>query len=218
MIGEYLEYHLSLARHGEPVRTLAGGLKIGGLSGFGEFHASGAFLSAAEQRFLNEFPFGDGPILDVGANVGIFSLLMAGRYPGRDIHAFEPNPRTYGTLEANLARNQRANAHAHPQAVAAHEGEVLFEADPVNRATTHIVREENAAATTSGGSPVVRVPSITLDLFLKAQQIDQVALLKVDVEGFENLVFQGGEEFLGGRARADRLLRGLPRVDRARRV
>ena len=36
----------------------------------------------------------------------------------------------------------------------------------------------------------------TLDQFAARQQIDQIALLKVDVEGYETLVFQGAEQLL----------------------
>ena len=44
-------------------------LEIGGLSGFSEFHSRANFVNAAERRFLRDFPFDDGPILDVGANL-----------------------------------------------------------------------------------------------------------------------------------------------------
>ena len=82
------------------------------------------FLNAADRLFLRTFPFEDGPILDVGANLGIFSLLLAKRFPKTHIHAFEPNPSTFVAMKANFVRNCCPNAHAHRLAAAAHDGEV----------------------------------------------------------------------------------------------
>jgi len=128
-----------IQRGGEIVRTLPEGLEIGGLSGFSEFHSSTSCVDATDQLFLRNFPFDDGPILDVGANLGIFSLLLAKRFPKTRIHAFEPNPTTFLAMQTNFVRNCCPNAHAHRLAVAAHDGEISFLADPIHRATTHIV-------------------------------------------------------------------------------
>jgi FkbM family methyltransferase len=41
-------------------------------------------------------------ILDIGGNVGVFSLWAAHRFPGARIHAYEPNPRLIQFLQPNL--------------------------------------------------------------------------------------------------------------------
>jgi FkbM family methyltransferase len=166
---------------------------VGGLSGFSEFHSCARAVNQAEQNFLTRFSFGDGAILDVGANLGIISLLMARRFPGRPIHAFEPNPSALLSLRANFVRNKCNHAQAYAAAIAAHDGEILFQVDPVNRATTHI-----AGANEDGtASPqIARVPCLTLDSFIETRNIDEVCLLKVDVEGYEELVFRGAEQIL----------------------
>ena len=92
------------------VRVLPEGLRIGGLSGFSEFHSCANFVNAAERRFLRDFPFDGWPILDVGANLGIFSLLLAKRLPENQIHAFEPNPSTFRAMLVNFMRNCCPNA------------------------------------------------------------------------------------------------------------
>jgi FkbM family methyltransferase len=199
MCSEYLQYQFSRARHGEAVRVMYGSLSIGGFSGFGEFHSVRDFLGAGERRFLREYPLGDGPIIDVGANLGLFSLFLAERYPERTIHAFEPNPTTYTALQGNFARNHCRQAHAHAQAVAARQGEILFQADRTNRATTHLISDEAAELANEEKTPVVQVPCTTLDDFAVRHQLGEIALLKVDVEGYETLVFQGAERLLQAR-------------------
>ena len=179
---------------GEAIRSLEGGLRIGGLSGFGEFHSCANFVTPDERAFLQKIPSVSGAIIDIGANLGIFSLILAQRCPERDIYAFEPNPTTFEALRANLMRNRAFNVRAYSQAVAAHEGSVAFEADPKNRATTSIARD--GAATTS---VTKQVECVTIDGLMKAYGIGEISLLKVDVEGFEDLVFRGAPQFLADR-------------------
>lgn len=45
-------------------------------------------------------------ILDIGANVGFFSMAARGHYPHAVIHAYEPNPRVLSFLTAMFARNR----------------------------------------------------------------------------------------------------------------
>jgi FkbM family methyltransferase len=203
LVCDYLEFcWAKVQRRGDVVRVLLGGLEIGGLSGFSEFHSCAAFINATERRFLRDFPFEDGPILDVGANLGIFSLLLAKRFPENHIHAFEPNPTTFSAMRTNFVRNRCPNAHAHPLAVAAHDGEVSFLANPIHRATTHIVIEHTGDGVAGTASAIVRVPCLTLDSFVETHGIERIGLLKVDVEGFEKLVFQGALRLLeSGRAK-----------------
>ena len=198
LAGEYLRFLASRLRHGgQAIRHFpADEVKLGGFSGFSEYYWSAGFIDPRERLFLKEHPWGDGVFLDVGANLGLFSLLLARHHPERVIHAFEPNPSTYAALQANLARNGCLHAHAHARAVAAQEGEIVFEANPVDRATTHIVMENGSP---SGGAPVVRVPGVTLDAFAGREHLDAIALLKVDVEGYEELVFQGAERLLASK-------------------
>jgi len=194
---DYLEFLWAKVQHdSEVVRALPGGLEIGGLSGFSEFHSCANFVNAAERRFLRDFPFDYAPILDVGANLGIFSLLLAKRLPENQIHAFEPNPSTFRAMRVNFMRNCCPNANAHRQAVAAHDGEVSFHADSIHRGTTHLVTLQPGDRVSNNAKAVMRVPCLTLDNFVEKRGIERISLLKVDVEGYENLVFQGAQRLL----------------------
>lgn len=65
---------------------------------------------------------------------------------------------------------------------------MTFDADPINRAT--------ASIKTSVGSNIVTVPCVTLDSFCQNHSIQEIAFLKVDVEGYEEFVFQGAAKLL----------------------
>lgn len=198
LLADYLRFQLSRTQNrGEPLRTfLEDRISVGGFSGFSEFHSCALFLNSAERRFLKEFQFSNGDILDVGGNLGLFSLHVARRFPDRIIHTFEPNPYTFDALQRNLARNGCTQIQAHACAVAAHDGETNFQADPVNRATTHIADGPSRNDHASRCPAVVRVTCLTLDTFVRTHAIESVSLLKVDVEGYEELVFKGAEHLL----------------------
>jgi hypothetical protein len=58
-----------------------------------------------------------GVLLDVGANIGIFSMAAAQRFPNTTIYAFEPNPEAYSRLVRNLELNNAVNAKPVDRAV-----------------------------------------------------------------------------------------------------
>jgi FkbM family methyltransferase len=189
MVGEYLAWIFSSAKSGgKPSRNLLDGIQVGGFSSFSEYHSVPVFINAAERRFFERSQFGEGPILDVGANIGLVSLLLARRFPDRVIHAFEPNPTTFETLEANIARNGANKVSCHRYAVSDADGTVMFDNDPVARGTASISRD--------GSRHAAEVPAITLDSFVAKHAISSIGLLKIDVEGYETLVFRGAKHVL----------------------
>ncbi|MDO7840917.1 FkbM family methyltransferase [Sphingomonas immobilis] len=176
------------ATGGKPTRKMLGGIEIAGFSNFSEYHSVPRFINEDERAFLETTDFGTGPIIDIGANVGLVSLVLARRFPDRAIHAFEPNPTTFHALTDNVARNKAANVRCHQLAVSREDGTVLFDNDPINRGTTSIATPDSKFST--------QVPAVALDSFVAAQGIASIGLLKVDVEGFETLVFGGARRVL----------------------
>jgi FkbM family methyltransferase len=164
-----------------------GDFRLGNFSCFSEYLNSD-FLSSAEQSLLTEYSFPEGDVFDVGAHIGFISLLMARRYPDRIVHAFEASPSTHASLIANLKLNGISNVRAYQAAVADYEGSLEFNADPRYRATNSIALESDTHK--------VLVPCVTIDNFVRRQNINQIALLKIDVEGYEAVVLKGAEETL----------------------
>ena len=190
---EFVEYNLNKLRNGgRAVRTITSGIKVTGLSGFGEYHACRHFVNDQERRFFSQLPLVDEIVLDVGANLGIVSVILARRFADRVVYAFEPNPTTYAALQDNLALNRCANVQAHAVAIADHDGSILFAANPKDRATTSI--------TTADLPHAISVECSTIDSFLtRIAKAESVSFLKVDVEGFEALVFAGADDALKDR-------------------
>jgi FkbM family methyltransferase len=173
-----------------PTRQLHG-VTLGGFNGFSEYHTVAELVSDVEARFLAGLSLkGDGVVLDVGANLGLFSLLIGKQEPSRRIFAFEPNPSTFEALNENVSRNDQRNIECFRIAVAAHDGMVQFASREHARA--------NASIATDGAkqSGTLQVASKTLDSFCDRHAIDRIAILKVDVEGYETLVFRGASRIL----------------------
>jgi FkbM family methyltransferase len=123
-------------------------------------------------------------VVDVGANIGWFSLVAAKR--ARQVHAFEPEPMSYGLLQKSIAANGFDNILAHPFCVSDHDGvETLYISDSRNKGTHSIVRK-----TAPKG---IQVSSVTLDTLFPTERID---LLKLDVEGAESKVLDGAQRLI----------------------
>lgn len=114
--------------------------------------------------------------VDVGANIGLYTLPASCivKNNGRVI-AVEPSPINRARLQENLALNHISTAHIEPCALGQTPGELSF-------------NDEDALAHVelSGSGP--KVPVKTFDSIAPQEEI---ALMKVDVEGFELSVFRG---------------------------
>lgn len=130
-------------------------------------------------------------VIDVGANIGFYSILAAGALQNarNSIHAFEPNPRIYAELERNLARNHFTNTRAHCQAVG----------DVVSEMTLYIQQDaitySSLRRTQDFLTAEIRVPVTTLDAYARQENL-KIGLLKIDVEGAELLALRGARHVL----------------------
>lgn len=186
---DYINYHVSKLRNsGQAVRLFPNDITVTNLSGFSEFHSCSQCLSWEEREFLQKYLMGEGDLIDIGANLGIVSMILAKRFPERQFHAFEPNPSTFQALQDNVASNGLTNVQLKQCAIAGYNGEVSFSADLVHRATCSI--------TTSVEQNTVAVSCTRLDSYLEKQSIKEIAFLKIDVEGYETLVLRGAENML----------------------
>jgi FkbM family methyltransferase len=125
--------------------------------------------------------------LDVGANVGFFTLLAARRVgaAGRVV-AFEPVPANVGVLQRNLLVNRLRNVTVIPRAVAESAGvEDLWLTDCPGGGTLTSVGQRPADA-----QQELRVSTLSLDEWIDGNP-GPVRLIKVDVEGAELPVLRG---------------------------
>jgi FkbM family methyltransferase len=122
--------------------------------------------------------------LDIGANVGLFSFLVAS-YAGSsaDILAVEPESENLKRLRFNIAANPGVPIRVVPVALGETAGKVALEIDQRDKGGTHM--RDLIADDHSGG---VIVECRTLLDVLKQEQIRTIDALKIDVEGAEDKI------------------------------
>lgn len=132
-----------------------------------------------------------GTLIDVGANVGSVTLLLADTI--EDAILFEPNPAAAARARENLARNG-LGFKVYEFALSDSNGEVRFECHGAVDAAGHVV-----AGAASSQTEARVVPCIAFDEFLRqhGDPAPPVSLVKIDVEGHENSVLRGMRQFLG---------------------
>ncbi len=131
--------------------------------------------------------------VDVGANIGYFSVLAAERVGGAgQVFAFEPDPENYRLLEANLALNGFGpRSHTVCAALAEADGEGVLYLSNDNLGDHQVF----AAADTRRHIPIKLLDGGRY-LAARAARVD---LLKVDTQGAEHAVLSGLLPYLQGR-------------------
>jgi FkbM family methyltransferase len=135
----------------------------------------GEFHDWDTAKFITEFLRECDTFVDVGANIGLYTLPAAAKKAL--VIAVEPSAKNRGRLEENLALNGLTTVKIEACALGESEGEMAFCDDD---ALAHVEL--------AGNGP--KVPVRRLDAILPEGEI---SLLKVDVEGFELAVFRGAE-------------------------
>jgi FkbM family methyltransferase len=141
-------------------------------------------------RFLIKHLKEDDVFYDIGANIGFYSML-AGELLLREIHCFEPMPDVFKMLTSNLGGLK--NVYKNEIALSDREDNMtLFEiGDKAGFGTT-----VNAVADTYRNEAIseIRIKSTTLRTYLRDHR--KPTVIKLDVEGAESKVIDGGAEFL----------------------
>ena len=118
--------------------------------------------------------------LDVGANIGLYSLIVATRRLAGRVIAFEPDARSLGALQANLLINHLAdNVEVRPIALSDHDGAVRFTPDPGTSSCRSRVSADGSLS----------VSCAKLDALLPTS--GKRLFCKIDVEGHELSVVDG---------------------------
>lgn len=124
-------------------------------------------------------------VLDLGANVGLFSAFVMGRWPGAQITAFEPDPENLELLRGCVALNRaQADVAIVDAAAAAADGTMHFVAGLA--ATSHRAQPDEQSTT-------IEVPAVDA-----LEHIAGADLVKIDVEGGEWELLRDARLALGG--------------------
>lgn len=136
-----------------------------------------------EMLFLLHFLREEDQFIDVGSNVGAYSIL-AGGHCNSTVIAIEALPQTFEKLKRNISINRIDKARLHNIAVGSKNGSINFTTE--NDTTNHITELSGAGTTTV---PMSRLDDIVKDL-------NSNCFLKIDVEGYEIEVLLGAKDLL----------------------
>ena len=120
--------------------------------------------------------------VDVGANIGLHTLAMSQQ--AAQVFAFEPEPYNFSLLKRNIEANRRVNIRPFQSALGSLPGELRLRLDPFNYGDHRI------------GPTGITVSVNTADAVLKDLPDNSVALMKIDVQGYECEVIKGMAETL----------------------
>jgi FkbM family methyltransferase len=138
-------------------------------------------------------------IFDVGANVGIYSLLAARANPRASVHAFEPTPAVAELLTNNIELNGLRNIAVNRTGVGDRSGQATLRecrgSNGSNEGMNFVVRE--AADSESGD---LSIPLVSLDDYCQRRGIESVDLMKMDIEGGEYDALVGANRLLRAQA------------------
>ena len=137
-----------------------------------------------------------GWFFDVGANVGLYTWEVRKVCPARKILAFEPDPENIKLLEKTLRGANLQNVEICKYALSNQLAEVSFFQDNLTSATGCVAGKDKPwiEQYLNGSTNEIRVKTETLDSVVRQDRTP--SLIKIDVEGHEVEVLQGGKNTL----------------------
>ncbi len=133
-----------------------------------------------EYQHITELSNINRPVLvDIGANIGVFTVWAAGILPTAELYSYEPEEKNFLLLRENIVRNGIASrAHAFHAAVCGKEG----------TRTLSIAGEssgKNSLAYAIGGGATEQVQATTLNRIFEENNLLSCDCIKIDCEGAE---------------------------------
>jgi FkbM family methyltransferase len=146
-----------------------------------------------ELQFLLSLLRFPGLVIEVGSNMGLHTVPMAAELArqGRILLAFEPQPVIFQQLCANLALNGLLNVTALPYACGKENGSVVFE-------VPDYCHKGNYGSTSMSFQPHSNARHQTVQCARLDDLVPDgdVGMMKIDVEGFEQMVLEGATTIL----------------------
>jgi len=159
---------------------------------------------AKELDFLEKFDFSELVCIDIGSNIGYWSVYLGAKLKARQVHGFEPDPITFSILEKNVVHNKiEAKIIINPCAISEVEKTINL----------YLISENsgNNRPNFVEGRESIQVKSVSIDQYIKTYQINKVDFIKIDIEGGETAALDGSAKTIS-RDKPVLMLEFVPRV------
>ena len=148
------------------------------------------------ERIINEFK--PTSFFDIGANLGLFSWYLSIKNPKIKLFLFEPDKTNIDLLKLTLSKNNIENFELFEGVVSEDSTHKEFLIDPVSGATGSLINDSDNIYSLHHSynlNITDLVNSTTLDSYVDSIDAGR-CIVKIDVEGAENLVLAGGMKFI----------------------
>jgi FkbM family methyltransferase len=150
---------------------------------------SGVVASTEHDRILGGLQLST--VVDIGANRGQFALCIRRLYPKAEIFSFEPMRKPARAWNRNFGADSQA--HLFNKAISSQSGSATMSVSRWDVSSSLLpfaqAQHDNFPLTEEASKEIVE--TTTLDACIEARSIQEPALLKLDVQGFELPALQG---------------------------
>lgn len=147
------------------------------------------------QQHLKKVPQG-GVVFDVGANIGHYSQMCRAINPFISLYAFEPNPDSYNKLHS-WALTQTGNITVLNLGCGEENGIMeMYDYNDVNGSSHASLYKDVFEKIHLSQARQIQVNLVKLDDFAGERNIEQIFLLKIDVEGHELSILKGAKKLI----------------------
>lgn len=151
------------------------------------------FSEVFEHRYYDfDLPAAPQTILDAGANAGFTALFFSRKYPDARLACVEPMPVNVRILQTNIAQN-RLSAKVVPKALCIDDRPVIMQIASDDYG--HKVADAASSSTTDDGK--IEVAGISVPTLMAEMGWERIDLLKIDIEGYENVLLRENCQWLG---------------------
>jgi FkbM family methyltransferase len=143
----------------------------------------GKSFEARTLELFNKLLTPNSVILDVGANVGMYTLLFASKCSKGKVYSFEPQIECRDHLKKNLSLNQLGeNVFIYPNALSDKDASSFLKTPEAGDAYSHLCE---------GDEDALLINTNKLDTVAKRDRWEKLDLIKIDIEGAELLFLKG---------------------------
>ena len=148
------------------------------------------FWESKSREIFSILSLSSNTVFDIGSYTGVYALVAAKSNKNLKVSAFEPNPDLFSALEKNLKLNRIRNVKSEQMALDNQPGEAyLYLNHDIHTSIGSLIQSSTA------GKKVL-VSKTTLDIYCENHSVNSIDLIKIDVEGYETNVLQGGSSII----------------------